>query len=137
MRIELQTVLTGITSPMQWLSAKRRDRRCFSSSKPARSKSSTTGRSTRRRSSTSTSRLVRLNANYDERGFLSMAFHPGFTNPSSPGYRKIYTYTSEPVAGAADFTVPIGGAFNHQAVVAEWQVSAGNPDVIDPATRPK
>ena len=66
---------------------------------------------------------------------MSLAFHPGFSNPSSPGYRKVYTYTSEPVAGSADFTVPISGAFNHQSVVAEWQVSAGNPDVIDPATR--
>jgi len=81
------------------------------------------------------SRLVALSPNYDERGLLSMAFHPGFSNPSSPGYRKIYTYSSEPVAGTADFTVPMTGPFNHQSVVAEWQVSAGNPDVIDPTTR--
>ncbi|MEY2548437.1 MAG: hypothetical protein QOD64_1019, partial [Verrucomicrobiota bacterium] len=36
-----------------------------------------------------------------------------------------------------DFTVPLpaGTSFNHQSVIAEWQVSAGNPDVVDPATR--
>src|SRR2546426_1226163 len=31
------------------------------------------------------------NAN-DERGFLGLAFHPGFNDPASPGYRTLYTY---------------------------------------------
>ncbi len=70
-----------------------------------------------------------------ESGLLSVAFHPGLANPNSPGYRKFYTYGSEPVSGAADFTVPFNGTFSHQGVLAEWQVSAGNPDVADPASR--
>ncbi len=77
-------------------------------------------------------RLVSLT---DERGLLGVAFYPGYADPASPGYRKFYTYTSEPVSGPADFTVPINGAFNHQSVVAEWQVSTSNPDVADPASR--
>jgi glucose/arabinose dehydrogenase len=134
-RIELQTVLTGITSPMQWLSANDGTGRMFLVEQTGKIKIFNNGALNATPFLDLTSRLVALNANYDERGLLSMALHPGFTNPSSPGYRKIYTYTSEPVAGTADFTVPIGVAFNHQAVIAEWQVSAGNPDVIDPATR--
>src|SRR5205085_4458488 len=72
---------------------------------------------------------------YDERGLLGLAFHPGFNDPSSPGFRKFYTYTSETVAGTADLTVPKTTPFDHQSVVAEWQVSAGNPDLADPASR--
>jgi plastocyanin len=134
-RIELQTVLTGITSPMQWLPANDGSGRMFLVEQTGKIKIFNNGSLNTTPFLDVTSRLAALSANYDERGLLSMAFHPGFTNPSSPGYRKIYTYTSEPVSGAADFTVPMSGQFNCQAVIAEWQVSAGNPDVIDPATR--
>lgn len=70
-----------------------------------------------------------------ETGLLGLAFHPGYNDPASPGFRKFYTYTSEPVTGQADFTVPINGPFNHQSAVAEWKQSATNPDVADPASR--
>jgi hypothetical protein len=51
-------------------------------------------------------RMVPLMPEYDERGLLGFAFHPQFNNASAPWYHKIYTYTSEPVDGPADFTVP-------------------------------
>jgi glucose/arabinose dehydrogenase len=81
------------------------------------------------------SRLVSLTPSYDERGLLGFAFHPDFNNSSAPGFHKIYTYTSEPVSGTADFTVTDPNAFDNQSVIAEWKVSDANPDAIDPATR--
>jgi glucose/arabinose dehydrogenase len=79
------------------------------------------------------------NAN-DERGLLGLAFHPGFSNPNSPGFRTLYTYTSEATAGnPLTFPVPIEptdpGTNNYINVVSEYKVSATAPNVIDPATR--
>ncbi len=71
---------------------------------------------------------------YDERGLLGLAFYPGFADPSSPGYRTLYTYTSEPVGGPADFTLDLApDQVNHQSVVTEWQL-ARVQNVVDPST---
>jgi glucose/arabinose dehydrogenase len=74
--------------------------------------------------------MVSLMTGFDERGLLGFALHPGFAANG-----KIYTYTSEPVGGPADFTVPKSGAFDHQSVVAEWVVSAMDSNRVDPASR--
>ncbi len=74
-------------------------------------------------------RLVLLGA-YDERGLLGLAVHPNFAqNP------LLYTYTSEPLAGTADFANGLGSSNNHQSVVAEWRISSGNSNVVDVASR--
>jgi len=71
---------------------------------------------------------------FDERGLLGLAFHPEFTDTSSPGYHKVYTYTSEPVGGSADFTVNLPpDQINHQSVITEWQLDRGGRQV-DPST---
>ena len=82
-------------------------------------------------------RLVSLGAigpcSFDERGFLGVAFHPDFA-----GNGLLYTYTSEPVAGPADFsTMPAGELPNHQSVISEWQIPApcDAASVVDPASR--
>src|SRR5881394_2070431 len=49
--------------------------------------------------------LVPSSAN-DERGLLGLAFHPGFNNPASPGYRTLYTYNSEVLPAATSPTFP-------------------------------
>lgn len=70
---------------------------------------------------------------FDERGLLGLAFHPDYGNNG-----LLYTYTSEPVDGAADFsTMPPGIEADHQSVIAEWAVAApGDPnDTVDPASR--
>jgi glucose/arabinose dehydrogenase len=70
------------------------------------------------------SQLVTLSTGFDERGLLGLAFHPQF---SSNG--KLYTYTSEPNSGTADF--PVSGSQNHMAVITEWQISPTNANLID------
>jgi len=64
---------------------------------------------------------------YDERGLLGFELHPNF-----PADRRVYTYTSEPASGSADFTVT--SSASHDSVITEWQVGP-SPDVVDPATR--
>lgn len=66
--------------------------------------------------------LVELGAfgpgSFDERGLLGLAFHPDYRTNG-----RLYTYTSEPVAGPADFsTMPDEVEPNHQGVLREWRV---------------
>jgi glucose/arabinose dehydrogenase len=76
------------------------------------------------------------NAN-DERGFLGLAFHPGFNNPVSPGYQTLYTYNSEliPAATTPTYPVPTSATNNYKNVVNEWKISSTNANVVDPASR--
>lgn len=67
---------------------------------------------------------------YDERGFLGVAFHPDYQNNG-----LLYTFTSQPVKGTADFsTMPPSTTPDCQTVIAEWHVN--NPtdpnSVADP-----
>ncbi len=69
---------------------------------------------------------------FDERGFLGLAFHPDYASNG-----LLYTLTSEPVDGEADFsTMPPNTTANHQAVIREWQVpNPWNPgSVVDPTS---
>ncbi|MEN6575089.1 MAG: PQQ-dependent sugar dehydrogenase [Phycisphaerales bacterium] len=81
--------------------------------------------------------VVPVRTNYDERGFLGLAFHPGYADPNSPGLGRLYTYTSEPVAGPADFTVelPPDATMNHQSVVREWRWDGASVQIDPNASR--
>ena len=76
------------------------------------------------------------NAN-DERGFLGLAFHPGFFNPLSVGYRTLYTYNSEiiPAGTLPTYVAPNGAVMAYKNVVNEWKISAADPNVVDPSSR--
>lgn len=64
-------------------------------------------------------------ANY---GMISLAFHPGFADPDSPGYRRFYTITTERNAGG---TPDFGTGTEHHDVIYEWQVDPDDPDSVD------
>ncbi len=74
-----------------------------------------------------------------ERGLFGLAFHPGFADPNSPGFRTLYTYNSEEVSNTVDFPLPPfptnSVAADHNSVIAEWKVSANDPNVVDLGTR--
>lgn len=80
--------------------------------------------------------LVLTNAN-DERGLLGLAFHPGFNNPASPGYRTLYTYDSQliPSGVVPTYVAPNGATQGYQNVVNEWKMNPADLNVIDPASR--
>ena len=80
-----------------------------------------------------TSYLFPMTTTYDERGLLGLAFHPGFANPVSPGYKKFYVFYSAPSANArgnpnAPATTPV--PVNCRTVISEFQISA-NANVAD------
>jgi len=80
--------------------------------------------------------LVPGNAN-DERGFLGLAFHPGYNTPGSLGYGTLYTYTSEAIAPGTlpTYSAPNGAVQNYRNVVSEWKINPANPGLVDPASR--
>lgn len=70
------------------------------------------------------SKLIGLSASYDERGLLGLAFDPNFATNG-----KFYTYESEPVNGAGDFTLYGGVAPTYQNVLAAWTVNLATGQV--------
>ena len=76
--------------------------------------------------------LVSSNAN-DERGFLGLAFHPGFANPASPGFSTLYTYSSQLIAAGTSptYVAPNNATMGYQNVVSEWRMSTSVPGTVD------
>lgn len=79
--------------------------------------------------------LVPTNAN-DERGFLGLAFHPGFSTLGSAGYGTLYTYASMALdpGSAPTYAAPNGAAQNYRNVVSEWKMDLSTHQV-DPTSR--
>ncbi len=140
--IELAPVATGLTAPVQL--ADLGDGRLFVVDQAGKVLIHRNGQVEPTPFLDVTSRLPELGifgtqdeGDFDERGLLGLAFHPGYGDSQSPGFGKFYTYNSEPVGPAADFTLalPDGVSFDHQNVVTEWQVDPANADAANPASR--
>lgn len=136
LQIDLELVASGLTAPMGLTHAGDGTGRLFVNDQDGRIHLIEAGQLSATPFLDIGDRMVNLSPNFDERGLLGLAFHPDFANPAAPGFGKLYTYSSEPVDGSADFTtsVPVG-SFNHQSVVAEWQVDPGDPNSVDPDSR--
>ena len=82
--------------------------------------------------------LVITNAN-DERGLLGLAFHPGFNDLGSPGYRTLYTYNSQliPSGGSPTYAAPNNATQGYENAINEWKLSSSDLSTIDPASRAK
>ena len=66
-------------------------------------------------------RMVKLDKQYDERGFLGLAFHPDYANNG-----RFYVYYSAPLRDSAPDN------WNHTAHVSEFMVSEDDPNTADP-----
>ncbi len=73
------------------------------------------------------------NAN-DERGFLGLAFHPGFNNPTSPGFRTLYTFNSQLLGTGPTYVAPNAATQAYKTAVNEWKISSTNANVVDSAS---
>ncbi len=73
-----------------------------------------------------TAMMVSLNANYDERGLLGLAFHPQFAT----NHRFFIYYQMPPRAGG-----PVGGGtWNNFSRISEFKTTAGNDNLADMST---
>jgi glucose/arabinose dehydrogenase len=70
----------------------------------------------------------------DERGFLGVAFHPGFNNPASPGYRTLFTFNSQLLGTGPTYVAPNGAPQGYKLAVNEWKISATDSNVVDPVS---
>ncbi|MEQ8662977.1 MAG: PQQ-dependent sugar dehydrogenase, partial [Gammaproteobacteria bacterium] len=134
-RIELESIASGVTSPNFLTHAGDGSGRLFFLEQPGRVRVIENGAVLATPFLDVSARLPALGLgglDFDERGLLGAAFHPDYASNG-----RFYTFTSELIDGPADFsvTLPFGTDFNHQSVITEWQVSASDPAAIDAATR--
>lgn len=73
-------------------------------------------------------KLVTEQAGFDERGLLGLAFHPDYEVNAAPGQGRFYVFYSAP---SPDSPGPPTDPVNCRSIVAEYRVSATNPNLAD------
>jgi len=74
-------------------------------------------------------RMITLNASYDERGLLGMAFHPDYKTNG-----KFYLFYTAPPKSGTPFPGPSGSGWDNLTRISEFKVSAGDPNQADPGS---
>src|SRR5205807_6053896 len=95
-QIDLKSVVAGLTAPVQTLAAPGDANDLFVVDQAGKVDVLHNGvmQSTPFLDVSGIENTVPLNPGYDERGLLSLAFSPGFNDPSSSGFHTLYTYQS-------------------------------------------
>jgi glucose/arabinose dehydrogenase len=136
MRVELKPVASGLASPVHLVVSPDRADRLLVVDQAGTVRVVEGGALREEPFLDATQRLVALKPNFDERGLLSIAFDPGYRDAASPGHRRVFVYTSEPVAGTPTFPFLHGAEMqpDHHAVIASWKVRADGL-AVEPSTR--
>jgi glucose/arabinose dehydrogenase len=126
--IELQPVATGLVSPIEVTHAGDNSGRLFVVDQAGKILIIQNGVVLPTPFLDLSSTIVTVNPGYDERGLLGIAFHPDYVHNGRFWVR--YSIPRQGVSGEPCFTAP---PFNcHSEVLAEFHVSAANPNVADP-----
>lgn len=73
-------------------------------------------------------KLVTERAGFDERGLLGLAFHPDYASDGAAGEGRLYVFYSAP---SPDAPGPAADPVDCRSVIAEYQVSAADPNLAD------
>ncbi len=125
--VDVELITEGLTSPVAVVAASKEDRRLFIVDQVGKiwiiDKH---GNKLAMPFLDISSKLVTLNPNFDERGLLGLAFHPGYKHNG-----KFYVYYSAPrrEGGPAP-----GLLWNNLARLSEFTVSAGDENMADPGS---
>lgn len=116
LEIFLEEVVTGLSSPVTGAHAEDGTDRLFIVEQWGRIRVIQNGTLLEEPFLDISSKLVRINASYDERGLLGIAFHPRYEENG-----RFFIYYSAPT-----------NRDNHKSLLVEYRVSPDNPNLADP-----
>ncbi len=115
-KIKLQTVAKNLTSPVGLMAPEDGSARIFVIEQSGKIKIIKNGVVLPVPFLTVTDKLDGLNIAYSEKGLLGLAFHPEYKTNG-----RFFIY----------YSAPFGSGYDHKGILAEYKVSAINPDVAD------